>query len=88
MRCPTASPSARSAIDHMPGLGGRRGRQPGMPEEVNAGRRTRSFHNYADHALSSEFAAALAELVELGRDRLFAIMCAVAGWWRCHRPTN
>jgi uncharacterized protein (DUF488 family) len=70
---------------HMPALGGRRGRQPGVPEEVNAGWRNRSFHNYADYALSPDFAEALTELRALGRARPVAIMCAEAVWWRCHR---
>jgi uncharacterized protein (DUF488 family) len=70
---------------HMPALGGRRGRQPGVPEEVNAGWRNQSFHNYADYALSTGFAEALAELRDLGRARHVAIMCAEAVWWRCHR---
>jgi uncharacterized protein (DUF488 family) len=70
---------------HIPALGGRRARQPGVPEEVNAGWRNQSFHNYADYALSPAFAGALAELRELGRVREVAIMCAEAVWWRCHR---
>ncbi|HET7409205.1 MAG TPA: DUF488 domain-containing protein [Paracoccaceae bacterium] len=70
---------------HMPALGGRRGRQAGVPAEVNAVWRNDSFHNYADYALSDEFAAALADLVALGCQRHVAIMCAEAVWWRCHR---
>ena len=70
---------------HMPALGGRRNLQPDVPDEVNAHWRNRSFHNYADYALSSEFAAALEDLVALGRDRRLAMMCSEAVWWRCHR---
>lgn len=70
---------------HMPALGGRRGRQPEVPAEINAGWRNSSFHNYADYALSADFAGALAELVDLGRSRHVAIMCAEVVWWRCHR---
>ena len=70
---------------HMPALGGRRGRQPDVPPEMNAGWRNPSFHNYADYALSEDFALALAELVDLGRLRHAAMMCAEAVWWRCHR---
>ena len=70
---------------HMPTLGGRRGRQPDVPPEINAGWRNSSFHNYADYALSEDFAGALAELVDLGRLRHVAMMCAEAVWWRCHR---
>ena len=70
---------------HMPALGGRRARQPEVPAAVNAGWRNSSFHNYADYALSEEFSRALAELVDLGRTRHVAMMCAEAVWWRCHR---
>ena len=70
---------------HMPALGGRRKLQPEVPDEVNATWRNRSFHNYADYALSHEFDAAFAELVALGRDRRLAMMCSEAVWWRCHR---
>lgn len=70
---------------HMPALGGRRKLQPKVPDELNAQWRNRSFHNYADYALSPEFGAALEELVELARSRRLAIMCSEAVWWRCHR---
>lgn len=70
---------------HMPPLGGRRKLQPDVPDELNAHWRNRSFHNYADYALSPEFGAALEELVALGRDRRLAMMCSEAVWWRCHR---
>jgi len=67
------------------GLGGLRGRSAGVPPEVNGFWDNRSFHNYADYALSDAFAAALGELLELGSERQCAIMCAEAVWWRCHR---
>ena len=70
---------------HMPALGGRRPRQPGVDEELNALWRVRSFHNYADYALGDAFAAALDELERLGRDHRLALMCSEAVWWRCHR---
>lgn len=70
---------------HWPAFGGRRPRQPGVDESVNALWRVRSFHNYADYALGSEFAEAFDELVDLGRDRRLALMCSEAVWWRCHR---
>jgi uncharacterized protein (DUF488 family) len=44
-----------------------------------------SFHNYADYALSAEFEAGLAQLVEEGRKQRCATMCSEAVWWRCHR---
>jgi len=66
-------------------LGGLRGRAHDVPPEVNAYWQNRSFHNYADHALSDEFAAGLDELLTLSADRNVAIMCSEAVWWRCHR---
>lgn len=66
-------------------LGGLRGRSHEVPPEVNGFWDNQSFHNYADYALSPEFAAALDELLELSADRRCAIMCAEAVWWRCHR---
>lgn len=67
---------------HLPGLGGlRRARR----DSVNRGWRNPSFRGYADYMQTAEFAAALTELVELGRQRSTAIMCAEAYWRRCHR---
>ncbi len=70
---------------HFPDLGGRRKMQRDVPDRVNAFWRNRSFHNYADYALSDEFTQAFAALVELGQHSLIAIMCSEAVWWRCHR---
>ena len=50
-------------------LGGLRGRAHDVSPEVNAFWQNRSFHNYADHALSEEFAAGLAELLRLSAER-------------------
>ena len=66
-------------------LGGLRGRDKGVEPEVNALWRNRSFHNYADHALSDDFARGFGQLLELSAERRCAIMCAEAVWWRCHR---
>lgn len=70
---------------HFPALGGRRRKQPGVDESLNAMWRVDSFHNYADYALGAQFQAALAELIHLGHERRVALMCAEAVWWRCHR---
>lgn len=67
------------------GLTGRRPVSKDVPFEVNAWWQNRSFHNYADHALSDGFRSALAELREWGRTRRAAVMCSEAVWWRCHR---
>jgi uncharacterized protein (DUF488 family) len=67
------------------GLGGLRGRSSDIPPETNALWQNRSFHNYADYALSPDFGGALDELLELSATERCAIMCAEAVWWRCHR---
>ena len=69
----------------IPGLGGLRGKSADVPDSVNGFWENQSFHNYADYALSSEFAEALDELLELSAQRRVAMMCAEAVWWRCHR---
>ena len=66
-------------------LGGLRGRSQSVPPEVNGYWENRSFHNYADYALSDEFEGGLEQLMTLAADRPTAIMCAEAVWWRCHR---
>lgn len=66
-------------------LGGLRPVSRSVPQEVNAYWRNRSFHNYADHALSPEFADALRLLREEGHRRGTSVMCSEAVWWRCHR---
>jgi uncharacterized protein (DUF488 family) len=66
-------------------LGGLRGKAPGLAPEVNGLWRNRSFHNYADYALSEGFRAGLARLLAIAASERCAIMCAEAVWWRCHR---
>jgi uncharacterized protein (DUF488 family) len=72
-------------LERFEALTGRRGVSENVPFEVNAWWENRSFHNYADHALSEAFADAIRALRELGHQRRVAIMCAEAVWWRCHR---
>ncbi|HEX8307575.1 MAG TPA: DUF488 domain-containing protein [Allosphingosinicella sp.] len=69
----------------IPALGGLRSRVREVPPERNGWWENRSFHNYADHALSEDFRAGLEELVGVGRERPVAMMCSEAVWWRCHR---
>lgn len=68
-------------------LAGRRNVQRDVPDEINALWRNRSFHNYADYALSEEFDAGIAQLLTTadGISGSAAVMCSEAVWWRCHR---
>jgi uncharacterized protein (DUF488 family) len=84
-RLPDELAPAGIGYRHLRALGGRRPRQAGVDESINAMWRVQAFHNYADYALGEEFATAFAELVELGRKRRVAVMCSEAVWWRCHR---
>lgn len=70
---------------HFAALGGRRRKVDAIPPQLNALWRSRSFHNYADHALTPPFRAGLDALRGWGADRPCAIMCSEAVWWRCHR---
>jgi uncharacterized protein (DUF488 family) len=53
--------------------------------DVNGYWENKSFHNYADYALSDAFHAGLEALINVGRRRRCAVMCSEAVWWRCHR---
>ena len=66
-------------------LGGLRKASEAIPPEINGFWHNRSFHNYADYALSDAFDVGLSRLLVLARGRRCAIMCAEAVWWRCHR---
>jgi uncharacterized protein (DUF488 family) len=70
---------------HMPALGGLRHRPKGAPPSPNGLWQSEAFQAYADYALTAPFHSALAELRALGEERVCAIMCAEAVWWRCHR---
>ncbi len=75
----------RINYEHLASLGGLRGRKWDVAADVNAFWENRSFHNYADYAMSEEFRSGLTRLRELGQATPCAIMCAEAVWWRCHR---
>ncbi|MDO7895934.1 DUF488 domain-containing protein [Pseudomonas citrulli] len=66
-------------------LGGLRKKSRTVPDEVNGFWDNRSFHNYADYALSDEFERGLERLLQLSERQRCVIMCAEAVWWRCHR---
>lgn len=82
-------PAALAAVDiayeHIAELGGLRGKSRGVPDEVNDFWTNRSFHRYADYALSPEFRTGLDQLIVQGHAQRCAIMCSEAVWWRCHR---
>lgn len=73
------------AYEHMPALGGLRGKTPNMPSGLNGLWTNESFHNYADYALSGQFHAGLEHLRDTGHKQRCAFMCSEAVWWRCHR---
>lgn len=66
-------------------LGGLRNRRREVADNTNGFWNNRSFHNYADHALSETFQDGLDSLIALGGTACSAVMCAEAVWWRCHR---
>jgi uncharacterized protein (DUF488 family) len=66
-------------------LGGLRGKTAGIEPAVNGLWRNRSFHNYADYALTEGFRRGLERLLALAAVERCAVMCAEAVWWRCHR---
>ena len=82
---PASLAERQIAYERIAELGGLRKRERDVPPEVNGYWSNRSFHNYADYALSEEFRRGLERLRALADDRATAIMCAEAVWWRCHR---
>jgi uncharacterized protein (DUF488 family) len=64
------------------GLGGLR---PTSKDSVNTAWRNASFRGYADYMQTDAFREALGELESLAAQRVVAVMCAEAVWWRCHR---
>ncbi|MGO2683749.1 MAG: DUF488 domain-containing protein [Microbacterium sp.] len=72
-------------LDRIAELGGRRPVSKVVPFETNAFWQNRSFHNYADYALSDDFRTGLDRLLAIGSERRTTVMCSEAVWWRCHR---
>jgi len=66
-------------------LGGLRGKSKQTDPAVNGFWENKSFHNYADYALTESFQTGLNQLIQLGEQHRCAIMCSEAVWWRCHR---
>ncbi len=67
---------------HMPGLGGLRHPRADSP---NRGWHNDSFRGFADYMQTAEFAENIGKLMELGRMKRVALMCAETVPWRCHR---
>jgi uncharacterized protein (DUF488 family) len=82
---PDALAQAQIGYAHLASLGGLRKNPSKAGTSPNLLWKNLSFRNYADYALTSEFAEGLIELRALGRKQCSAIMCAEAVWWRCHR---
>jgi uncharacterized protein (DUF488 family) len=66
-------------------LGGFKKNSTDVAPQTNAYWENKSFHNYADYALSDAFRAGLNHLLEASEHTRTAIMCSEAVWWRCHR---
>jgi uncharacterized protein (DUF488 family) len=75
-------PGAGLSYVWLAGLGGRR-----RPVEGSTHRalRHKAFRAYADHMETTEFHAALDELLALADRDPTAVMCSESLWWRCHR---
>ena len=82
---PDSLAAAGISYEHVAALGGLRAKARALAPDVNGFWTNKSFHNYADYALSEQFHAGLAHLLALGHARRCAIMCSEAVWWRCHR---
>ena len=72
-------------LKRLEGLTGRRSVNHEINFEVNGWWKNRSFHNYADHALTQEFRTDFDQLIEWGAKARCVLMCSEAVWWRCHR---
>jgi uncharacterized protein (DUF488 family) len=75
-------PAAGIEYIWMKALGGRR---KVRPDSSNTAWRVEGFRAYADYMETSEFAAAIDELIRLAREQPTAYMCAERLWWQCHR---
>jgi uncharacterized protein (DUF488 family) len=65
-------------------LGGRRKLPPGEPV-VDDWWTVTQFAAYAAHTRTSEFRAALDEVLAEAAGATVAVMCSESVWWRCHR---
>jgi uncharacterized protein (DUF488 family) len=79
---PDALKTASIGYVHLPGLGGLRHARADSP---NMAWRNASFRGFADYMQTDEFAENLERLIGLAKNEHFALMCAEALPWRCHR---
>jgi uncharacterized protein (DUF488 family) len=70
------------AYVHLKELGGLR--KP-TKDSVNTGWKNASFRGFADYMQTRKFASAIRKLMQLGKLRPAAIMCAEGNPFRCHR---
>jgi uncharacterized protein (DUF488 family) len=82
---PASLAEAGIGYRHLAALGGLRHRPKGAGPSPNGLWESEAFRAYADYALTPPFRAGLAELRGLAAERVCAVMCAEAVWWRCHR---
>ena len=68
---------------HMEILGGRRGKPD--KNSKNDGWKSNGFQAYADYINTSKVQEVIDELAELSKDTTYALMCAEAVYWKCHR---
>jgi hypothetical protein len=68
----------RIGYEHIAELGGLRGKGKAIDSDINGFWQNRSFHTYADYALTSSFRSGLDQLIALGRERRCAMMCSEA----------
>ncbi len=78
-------PKTDIAYHWLEALGGRRGKKTDGPSTVNRGLHNASFRNYADSMQTPAFCDGVAGLLEVGRDKRTALVCAEGLFWRCHR---
>lgn len=70
---------------HLSKLGGLRKSNKNIDANINSYWKNKSFRNYANYAINDkDFKEGIQELIKLN-DKLCAIMCAEAVWWKCHR---
>ena len=84
-RLPESLAPLAIGYEHVAALGGLRTKARTVDRETNAFWTNRSFHNYADYALSAPFQEGLRHLLDVGHRQRCAMMCSEAVWWRCHR---